>query len=153
MQLAEVAAEVDRADLRSDSDRKSMGRPVESGSDQRVADRLGISKTNIVEARQHVAAIEKYPELESKPQSEALRIASRLDEIPEPEERQEALAALQAQEASRSRQERAAVALDLRAAQIAVLADQIVNGWLIGHRFVVCSGPRHQSRRTQYRHR
>lgn len=85
VELAEVAADVDRSELRSEPDRKSSGRPIEAGSDRRVADRLGVPKTSIVEARQHVAAIEEYPELADEPQSVAIAAAKAVAALPHDE--------------------------------------------------------------------
>lgn len=76
VQLAEVAAEVDRKELRSDSERNSgRGRPIEAGSLRRVAERTGIPPVTIHDARQHVAAVEQYPELAEQPQRVAIAAA------------------------------------------------------------------------------
>lgn len=74
-------AEVDRGELRGDSPRNRPGRPPEPGSLRRVADRLGVDKKEISDARQHVAAVEEYPELEDQPQSVAIAAAKAIDSI------------------------------------------------------------------------
>ncbi len=62
---------------------------------QDIAQALGISVGTLVNAEQHVAAVERYPELESLTQQPAIETAKRLDRMPEPE-REEVRQTLQA---------------------------------------------------------
>lgn len=81
--LAETAAEVDREELRSTVGRNARGRPEEKGSLRRVSERTGIPTTTLHRAKEHVAAIDAYPELAPYPQAGALKIAAELDAMPE----------------------------------------------------------------------
>jgi hypothetical protein len=83
--LAEMAAEVDHAEFRGTTPRNGHGRPEEPGSLRRVADRLGVNKKTVSNARDHVAAIDAYPELTPFSQTDALKIASKLDAMSESE--------------------------------------------------------------------
>ena len=92
--LAETAAAVDQSQFRSPAKRNPEGgRPEEPGSIRRIAERLGLSPATIHNATRHVAAIDNYPELAPLTQTDALKIASKLDVMPEPE-RVEARAAV-----------------------------------------------------------
>lgn len=72
--MVELAETV--ADLRSDAERKSNGgRPKDPSSLRSVAEEIGVSPGTILAAREHVAAVAEYPELESLPQAEAIRKA------------------------------------------------------------------------------
>ncbi len=96
VKLAETAAKIDEkelskvtfdnseGELRFAEKRNSAGRPEKPGSLRRVAERLGVSPAPIVQAQKHVAAVERYPELQSIPtQKDALTIAKNLDALPE----------------------------------------------------------------------
>ncbi len=96
-ELAEVAAESDRSEFRGKTPRNLTGRPQEPGSLRRIAERLNVDEKTIRNAKEHVAAIDAYPELTPLPQSDALKIAAKLDAMPEPE-RIEARAAVIAHE-------------------------------------------------------
>ena len=78
--LAKIAAEIEQLSAPVEVN-VPRGRPVEPGSDERVAERLGISPNTIRNARAHVAAVEKYPELSNVSQREALKTARVLDNI------------------------------------------------------------------------
>ncbi|MDP9355970.1 MAG: ParB N-terminal domain-containing protein [Chloroflexota bacterium] len=97
VRLAEKAAEVDRARFRSESERNPAGRPEKAGSLRRVAERIGTPAPTIHLAKQHVQAVDHYPELAPMPQRDAVKIASKLDAMPEPE-RVEKRAAVMRQE-------------------------------------------------------
>ncbi len=99
VRLAEKAAEVDRKGFRAESARNPSGRPEKAGSLRRVAERTGIPAKTIHDAKQHVAAVDHYPELAPMPQRDAVKIASKLDAMPEPE-RVEKRAAVMRQEAA-----------------------------------------------------
>lgn len=72
-------------ELRPESGRNSRGRPSEPGSIRDVAERIGIPRSTIERAEQHVAAVERYPELETATQRDAIQIAKKLDALPEDE--------------------------------------------------------------------
>ncbi|MCA9876803.1 MAG: ParB N-terminal domain-containing protein [Thermomicrobiales bacterium] len=96
VQLADVAAEVDRAEAEKNPAGLRQGlrgpAPV-PGSEKRVAERLNIPRQTIADARQHVAAVEQYPELADLPQSAAIAAAKTITALPAPE-RPAALAAV-----------------------------------------------------------
>jgi hypothetical protein len=71
-------------DFRSTMERKSRGRgrPKEAGSYRDVGQRTGIPVATMKRAEAHVAAVEKYPELQGMPQAEALAIGQQLDQLP-----------------------------------------------------------------------
>jgi ParB family chromosome partitioning protein len=71
---------------------KNGGRPVEPNSGPSIAARSGIPRSTIQRAQVHVDAVERYPELATASQKEAIQTAKALDSLPE-EERPEALAA------------------------------------------------------------
>jgi len=75
-------------DFRTEAARKSRGRPLEPGSYRDLAQRTGIPVATIRDAEQHVAAVERYPELAPMPQADALTIAKNLDRLPEAEQAQ-----------------------------------------------------------------
>lgn len=47
-----------------------------------VAQAIGVGKATLVEAEQHVAAVDRYPELTPLEQGDALRFAKKLDRVP-----------------------------------------------------------------------
>ncbi len=58
------------------------------GSVGRAAEHIGVDRETVVRAREHVAAVERYPELTrigAVSQKDALTIARNLDALPEPE--------------------------------------------------------------------
>jgi hypothetical protein len=64
--LDETAAKVMESELLTESVKNPKGgRPQKANSGQRVADRLGIPRTTINDAKQHVAAVKDFPELAS----------------------------------------------------------------------------------------
>lgn len=97
VKLAEVAAKVDEVELRAtvtrntelastaDSNSSKRGRPVVPGSDARVAERIGVPRPTIHNARAHVAAVARYPELAvvAPTQKDAITVAKNLDTLPE----------------------------------------------------------------------
>ncbi len=90
MQLAETAAKILDGDslskLDNESKRKRGGQP-KPVTEVKVAERLGIPRTTINHAKEHVAAVRKYPELAATgiPQKDAIAIAKNLDALPEDE--------------------------------------------------------------------
>jgi ParB family transcriptional regulator, chromosome partitioning protein len=77
--------------FRSTMERKSTdrGRPKEPGSYRDVAQRTGIPVATMKRAEAHVAAVEKYPELQGLTQAEALTISTHLDQLPADEREQQ----------------------------------------------------------------
>lgn len=90
---AEIASRKARKTL-SPADRVSgtRGPKADPGADVNIADEVGVVQPTISNARAHVAAVERYPELAGASQREAIQTAKALDSLP-PEERPEALAA------------------------------------------------------------
>lgn len=80
--------------FRSTVERKSRdrGRPKEPGSYRDVAQHTGIPVATMKRAEAHVAAVEKYPELQGMTQAEALAIGQRLDQLPVNEREQQRIA-------------------------------------------------------------
>jgi ParB-like chromosome segregation protein Spo0J len=70
-------------EFRSDSDRKSIGRPRKKGSDRDISRRTGMSKTTVHETRKHVSAAKKYPFLQHDtwPRREAILATKVLDKM------------------------------------------------------------------------
>lgn len=95
--LAEVAA-----DLLPNVGNKSngRGRPQKADSEAKVSKRIGVPQQTLNRAKQHVAAIDAHPELTPYPQTDALKMAARLDAMPE-SERAETLALMREQAADR----------------------------------------------------
>ena len=73
LDLANAAKEVLKEDFSLPSNEKSMGRPSKPDSEEKVAEMLGVSQPALSQARSHVAAVEKYPELEGLPKKEAIK--------------------------------------------------------------------------------
>src|SRR5919201_2061454 len=61
---------------------RSLGRRKEAVSYRDVAQRTGIPVATMKRAEAHVAAVEKYPELQGLTQAEALAIGQQLDQLP-----------------------------------------------------------------------
>ncbi|OME29386.1 ParB N-terminal domain-containing protein [Paenibacillus sp. FSL E2-0274] len=77
-ELVEATKDVLRDELPSPSEGKESagrGRPGKPDSEEKVAERLGVSTGAISEARQHVAAVEQFPGLEALPKKEAIKTA------------------------------------------------------------------------------
>jgi len=72
---AENSLEADENSLR--------GRPQKADADAKVAEAIGMSQPALSLAKQHVAAVEKYPELREMTQRGALDTAKALDGLPE----------------------------------------------------------------------
>lgn len=64
------------------TDSVHLNNPSKVG-DRRISDELGIPRQTIRDAKQHVAAIEKYPELEEMPKHKAISLSKELDKISE----------------------------------------------------------------------
>lgn len=71
--LVLVEATSDTIDVSSHGETK--GRPSEPGSLRRVAERIGVSKDTIRRAKEHVAAVDEFPDLEPLPQKTAIKTA------------------------------------------------------------------------------
>lgn len=92
LRYVEAAKEAasEEPEFRTDSVQKSKrGRPSKPGSERDVQERTGIRASTVRDAEKHVAAVEKYPELEEAPQSTAIKTARAWDEAPEPEREQQ----------------------------------------------------------------
>jgi ParB family chromosome partitioning protein len=83
VQLAQVAAKINQTEFRATTAQKSKGRSKEPDSLHSIADRVGVAPNTIKAAQEHVAAVESYPELETKSQKEAIQTAKTLDKLPE----------------------------------------------------------------------
>lgn len=71
-----------QAEVLSHDGTKANGRPREIGNLREVAEKIGIPKSTIGRAKQHVEAVEKYPEIVSVPtQKDAINIAKALDNV------------------------------------------------------------------------
>lgn len=82
VQLAETAAEVDRASFVR-TPHETTGRPEAPGSLRRVSERTGVPVKTLHDAAAHVAAVEAHPQLATEPQSVALDYARAVKEQPE----------------------------------------------------------------------
>lgn len=81
-ELAQAAQELLRSEFSLPSSEKetpSKGRPAKPDSLDKVADRIGVPQQTITEARQHVAAVEQFPALETVGKKEAIRTAKNPD--------------------------------------------------------------------------
>lgn len=86
VRLVETAREVvaeQASDNFAHDGQKSRGRPSQHGAPlAAVADRVGVPRATIQRAEQHVAAVERYPELKPAPaQTEAIQAAKVLDTV------------------------------------------------------------------------
>jgi len=84
--LAETAAQVLREKPRDFSpivgEKSRMGRPSQPDSADKIAERTGLPRQTISRARQHVEAVERYPELAPATQSDAIVVAKKFDAMP-----------------------------------------------------------------------
>lgn len=85
--LAQTAEKIISSSLAHDGpppeEKPKEGRPETAGNERKVAERTGIPRATIQRAKEHVAAVEKYPELESETQKGAITAARHLDKMPE----------------------------------------------------------------------
>lgn len=82
VELAEATKESMKDELMSPEVTKTSekgGRPEIPNSDSKVAERIGTTRKSISEAKHHVQAVGKYPELESSPKKEAIKTAKLYD--------------------------------------------------------------------------
>lgn len=90
--LAQTAEKVITSELRPNPGQKSTepkkGRPEQPASLRKVAERIGVPKSTVQEARAHVAAVEKYPEVKDAPKEQAIQTAKTLDSL-KPEKREQ----------------------------------------------------------------
>jgi ParB-like chromosome segregation protein Spo0J len=94
--LAETAAQVltGQADEFSGIARKNSkrgrdeGRPSQPATAEKVAERIGVDRKTLSNAKEHVAAVETYPELKEVSQTKAISTAKALDKLPEPKREQ-----------------------------------------------------------------
>ncbi len=93
VQLAEVAEEnikvsevpkVSESRFLSESDKNLGGRPEKTNAQAKVAERIGVPRTTIIAAKQHVAAVAAHPDLADKPQSVAIAEAKKRRGEPPP---------------------------------------------------------------------
>lgn len=88
VKLAEVAANVLRSDslpnASNESSRKRGGQS-KPDSETKIADRIGVPQQTINVAKQHVAAVTRYPELAvvAPTQKDAITVAKNLDTLPD----------------------------------------------------------------------
>lgn len=78
MELANATKEVLREEFllpSSNNSSEHAGRPQTPDSEEKVAERLGISRPALNEAKRHVAAVEQFPALEALPKKEAIKTA------------------------------------------------------------------------------
>jgi ParB-like chromosome segregation protein Spo0J len=91
VELAEIKEKQLKEDeFQSDTDQKSKGRgrPQKEASVSKIAEAIGVPKTTLIDARQHVEAVKEYPELATFPKTHAIEIARQLKDLP-PSARQE----------------------------------------------------------------
>lgn len=90
VRLAEVKAGLKKEEkqLRTPGVQNAVGRPKEPNSVREIAKEIGVPVMTLQEAKQHVQAVGKYPELETAPKKEAIRFAKKLDTMPPPEREQ-----------------------------------------------------------------
>ena len=81
VRLVEVAQREALVEFRPAAGRKSRGRPSRAGSQRDVAARLGLARTTIHDAQQHLAALERHPALRHLSQSGVLDAAPVLDAL------------------------------------------------------------------------
>lgn len=74
----------------SESEKKSRGQPPKINGLKQVADDIGVPVTTLHDAKQHVAAVNEFPELEELPKYKAIETAKELRQAPE-EEREKIL--------------------------------------------------------------
>lgn len=88
VKLVEVAATVAAAGFSPNAGKNPKGgRPQKANSESKIAERIGVPQQTINVAKQHVSAVNKYPELSAPgiPQKDAITIAKTLDAMPEQE--------------------------------------------------------------------
>lgn len=73
-----------------ETERKLGGRPQEPTSIRKISEEIGVPPKTLHDAKQHVAAVEEFPELEEFPKYEAIETAKELRQAPE-EEREKIL--------------------------------------------------------------
>ena len=75
---------IEQSEFLSDSDRNSSrGRPKAVDGEKAIADEMGIPRTTIRTAREHVASVQAYPILETLPKYKAVSIAKQADKLPD----------------------------------------------------------------------
>jgi hypothetical protein len=87
VELAEIKAEELRNGFCTDSVQKVSHRPPKPDNIRNVAKEIGVSPMTLSDAKAHVEAVEKYPQLVELPKYKAIETAKTLDRLPE-EERQ-----------------------------------------------------------------
>ena len=104
VRLLETAAEIDRASVPKPCAESAHGGRFtpQPGSLRRSAERVGMPESTARAAKQHVAAVERYPELEPLPQVTAIRAAKALDAAPE-ESREQARERIKEEQAAGER--------------------------------------------------
>jgi ParB-like chromosome segregation protein Spo0J len=87
VRLTQVAEKIIQSEFPSKSDEKSdtpkIGRPEKAISEEKVAERVGIPRSTVHNAKAHVKAVETYPELKDAPQKQAIETAKTLNSLPE----------------------------------------------------------------------
>jgi ParB-like nuclease domain len=94
--LVETASEILETKFQPNASKNPRGgRPQKAASEKKVSERIGVPQQTINVAKQHVAAVEKFPEIANIPtQKDALTVAKNLEKLPELEQKKarEALA-------------------------------------------------------------
>jgi ParB-like chromosome segregation protein Spo0J len=92
VQISQVAEKIIQSEFsgisRNNSEAKP-GRPPKPVSEDKVAERIGVDRKTVSNAKQHVKAVETYPELKDSPQATAISTAKTLDSLP-PQRREQA---------------------------------------------------------------
>jgi hypothetical protein len=83
VKLVEVAAKVAISEFSPNAGKNPKGgRPRKPDSEAKLAERIGVPQQTINVAKQHVAAVARYPELKTIPtQKDALTVAKNLDRL------------------------------------------------------------------------
>lgn len=83
-ELKEKTLREKRAERKKDfcpsSGQKERGRPATGVGIRDVAEEMGVSRSTLHDAKQHIKAVEKYPDLEQLPKHKAIQTAKERDE-------------------------------------------------------------------------
>lgn len=84
VELAEIKEqELKEKEYFADSAKKSRGQPPKVNGLKQVSEEIGVPIKTLHDAKQHVAAVEEFPELEELPKYEAIETAKELRQTPE----------------------------------------------------------------------
>lgn len=82
VELEEIKKEQAKTMSRSDIVSGKRGPQKRVDSTRSIAQEIGVSRPALIEAKQHVQAVDKYPDLEPFPKKEAIKEAKKLDALP-----------------------------------------------------------------------